>query len=118
MAGVMMKLACMAVMCAALVGAPLAEAITCGQVTTNVAPCLSYFQRGGTPSPSCCNGVKNLVGAARTTADKQTVCNCLKTIAAQVPGYNDANAQAIPAKCNVNVPYKISTSTNCASIKL
>ncbi|XP_054779104.1 non-specific lipid-transfer protein 1-like [Prosopis cineraria] len=117
MAGVMMKLACVVVMCVALVGAPLAEAITCGQVTSSVAPCLGYLQKGGNPSPGCCNGVKSLVAAARTTADKQTVCNCLKTTAGQIPGYNDANAQAIPAKCRVNVPYKLSTSTNCASIK-
>ncbi|XP_028806171.1 non-specific lipid-transfer protein 1 [Neltuma alba] len=116
MAG-LMKLACVVVLCVALVGAPLAEAITCGQVTASVAPCLGYLQRGGAPPPGCCNGVRSLVQSARTTADKQTVCNCLKSTASQVPGYNDANAQALPARCRVSVPYKISTSTNCATIR-
>ncbi|KAK4280350.1 hypothetical protein QN277_011984 [Acacia crassicarpa] len=116
MAG-LVKVACVVVMCVALVGAPLAEAITCGQVVSRVTPCISYIQRGGAPSPGCCNGIRSLAGAARTTADKQTVCNCLKLTATQVPGYNDRNAQAITSLCRVNVPYKISTSTNCARIR-
>ncbi|KAI9072058.1 hypothetical protein K1719_028305 [Acacia pycnantha] len=116
MAG-LVKVACLVVLCVALVGAPLAEAITCGQVASSAAPCLAYLQRGGSPSPGCCNGLRSLVGAARTTADKQAVCNCLKSTAGQVPGYNDRNAQALPGLCRVNVPYKISTSTNCASIR-
>ncbi|XP_028768313.1 non-specific lipid-transfer protein 1 isoform X1 [Neltuma alba] len=116
MAG-LMKVACMVVLCVAVVAAPIAEAVTCGQVTTSLAPCLTYLQRGGAPAPACCNGVRSILGAAQTTADKQTVCNCLKSAAGQIPGFNDQNAQSLPAQCKVNIPYKISTSTNCASIK-
>ncbi|XP_028808640.1 non-specific lipid-transfer protein 1-like [Neltuma alba] len=116
MAG-LMKVACMMVLCVAVVAAPIAEAVTCGQVTSSLAPCLTYLQRGGAPAPGCCNGVRTLLGAAQTTADKQTVCNCLKNAAGQIPGLNPQNAQNLPAQCKVNIPYKISTSTNCASIR-
>ncbi|XP_028768315.1 non-specific lipid-transfer protein 1-like [Neltuma alba] len=116
MAG-LLKVACMMVLCLAVVAAPIAEAVTCGQVTSSLAPCLTYLQRGGAPAPGCCNGVRTLLGAAQTTADKQTVCNCLKNAAGQIPGLNPQNAQNLPAQCKVNIPYKISTSTNCASIR-
>ncbi|KAK4280353.1 hypothetical protein QN277_011986 [Acacia crassicarpa] len=115
MAG-LVKVACVVVMCVALVGAPLAEAITCGLVTSNLAPCLAYIQTGAPPSPGCCNGIRSIIQAASTTADKQTVCNCLKSSAGQAPGYNDRNARAIPGACGINVPY-FSTSTNCARIR-
>lgn len=118
MAGLVMKVACMAVLCVALVAAPMAEAaITCGQVTSSLAPCINYLQKGGAPTPACCSGVKGLLASAQTTADKQAACNCLKTAAGQVPGLNTKNAENLPGQCHVNIPYKISTSTNCASIK-
>lgn len=114
MAGAM-KLACLVVLCLALATAPFASAITCGQVTTSVAPCLGYLQKGGMPSRGCCSGVKGIFNSAKTTADKQAVCKCLKGAAGQIPGLNQANAQSLPSKCGVSIPYKISTSTNCAT---
>ena len=110
----MMKVACMVVLCVALVASPVAEAITCGQVASSVAPCVPYLQKGGAPSPGCCSGVRGLVGQAQTTADKQAVCNCLKSAAGSMSGLNPKNAESLPSQCNVNIPYKISTSTNCA----
>ncbi|KAI9091058.1 hypothetical protein K1719_028328 [Acacia pycnantha] len=112
----LVKVVCVVVVCVALVGAPLAEAITCDQVISNLAPCFGYLEKGGAPSAGCCNSIGSLIEAASTTADKQTVCNCLKSTAGQIPGYNDRNAQALPGVCGVNIPYKLSTSTNCASI--
>ncbi|KAK4268466.1 hypothetical protein QN277_025121 [Acacia crassicarpa] len=117
MAAPMMKVACMVVLCVVLVAAPMAEAITCGQVTGNLAPCLAYLQNGGAPAPACCNGIRGLLGSARTTADKQAVCNCLKSAAGQLRGLNPKNAENLPGQCRVNIPYKISTSTNCATIR-
>lgn len=102
------------IMCMAVVGAPMmAQAMTCNDVTVNMAQCLSYLMQGGTPSTLCCSGVKNILGSAVTTVDKQTVCNCLKADAARY-NINDQYAQALPGFCKVNVPYKISRSTNCA----
>ncbi|KAJ1402465.1 Plant lipid transfer protein/Par allergen [Sesbania bispinosa] len=111
-----LKMACVVVMCMAVVGAPImAEAaITCGSVTQSVAPCLSFLVNGGSASQGCCTGVRNILGAATTTADRQAVCNCLKSAAGAVSRINDKYVQALPAQCNVNIPFKISTSTNCA----
>ena len=110
-----LKVACVVLMCMAMVGAPMVQAITCGQVTSAVAPCITYLQKGGAPSAGCCNGVKGLVAAARTTADRQAACNCLKSAAGAINGLNTQNAEALPGKCGVSIPYKISTSTNCAT---
>ena len=110
-----LKFACVVLMCMAVVSAPMVHAITCGQVTSALAPCLGYLRAGGAPPPGCCNGVRGLNSAAATTADRQAVCNCLKTAAGSIPGFNANNAAALPGKCGVNIPYKISTSTNCAT---
>lgn len=113
-----LKVACMVVLCMGVVGAPMmAQAISCGDVTKDLAPCLSYLMNGGTASDACCEGVRSILGAAGTTSEKQTVCNCLKD-AANNFGINDNYAQALPGLCNVSVPYKISRSTNCAKYVL
>ena len=114
-----LKIACVAaLMCMVVVSAPMAEAaITCGQVTSSLAPCITYLQKGGAPSAGCCNGVRGLNSAAKTTADRQAACNCLKSAAGSISGFNANNAASLPGKCGVSIPYKISTSTNCATIK-
>ncbi|XP_027335114.1 non-specific lipid-transfer protein-like [Abrus precatorius] len=114
-----LRIACVvAIICMVVASAPMGEAtITCGQVTSALAPCILYLQKGGAPSAGCCNGVRSLNAAAQTTPDRQAACNCIKSAAGSISGFNAANAAALPAKCNVNIPYKISTSTNCATIK-
>ncbi|MED6106889.1 hypothetical protein PIB30_008893 [Stylosanthes scabra] len=109
-----LKVACVVTLvCMALVGAPMVQAITCSQVTNSLFPCFSYVENGGTPSQGCCNGIKTLMSSATTTADRRTACSCLKSAAASISGLNPGNMLALPGKCGVNIPYKISTSTNC-----
>ncbi|XVF84175.1 hypothetical protein PTKIN_Ptkin17bG0004500 [Pterospermum kingtungense] len=118
------KLGFVVVLCL-LMGAPqLAQgAITCNEVTSNLVPCLAYLTgtgagagAGAVPGP-CCSGIKTLNAAAQTTPDRQTACNCLKSIAATIPGINYGVAGEVPGKCGVNIPYNISLSTDCNSIK-
>ena len=92
-------------------------AITCGFVTSKVIPCLSYLRSVGPLIKSCCNGVSDLNKAAQTTADRQATCKCLKQAATAITGLNAANTAGLPGKCGVSIPYKISTSTDCASVK-
>ncbi|CAN6575989.1 unnamed protein product [Malus baccata var. baccata] len=106
------KLALVVALCMAV---SVVHAITCGQVTSNLGPCINYVKRGGAVPPACCNGIRTINGLARTTADRQTTCNCLKNLAGSISGVNPNNAAALPGKCGVNVPFKISTSTNCAT---
>ncbi|XP_015950831.1 non-specific lipid-transfer protein 1 [Arachis duranensis] len=117
----MAKLApCVVLMlCMAIVGAPIAKAaIQCSFVTKSIAPCFGYLKSGGTVSGPCCSGIQNINGTAKTTSDRQAVCNCLKSVAGSLGSQiNLNNAASLPGKCGVSIPYKISTSTNCSSIK-
>ncbi|KAK8519399.1 hypothetical protein V6N13_133323 [Hibiscus sabdariffa] len=113
-----LKLACLVVLCL-VVGAHLAEgAITCGQVTSSLAPCIPYLKgSGGAVPPPCCNGIRALNSAAQTTPDRQAACNCIKSASASITGINYGLASALPGKCGVNIPYKISPSTDCNSVR-
>ncbi|KAJ0691540.1 putative plant non-specific lipid-transfer protein/Par allergen [Helianthus annuus] len=116
MAGIMMKVFFVMVACM-VVSAPHAEAaITCGQVVSKLVSCLGYLQTGGTPTPACCSGVTSLNAAAQSTPDRQAACNCLKSSYSSYPGISPANAASLPGKCGVNIPYKISPSTDCSSV--
>ncbi|OEL13010.1 Non-specific lipid-transfer protein 1 [Dichanthelium oligosanthes] len=98
-----------------LAGAASVSAITCGQVSSAISPCLSYARgTGSAPSAACCSGVRSLKSQASTTADRRTACNCLKNAARSVSGLNAGNAASIPSKCGVSIPYTISTSTDCS----
>ncbi|KAF3447965.1 hypothetical protein FNV43_RR08672 [Rhamnella rubrinervis] len=110
------KLVSMVVMCMVL-GAPVTQAITCGQVTGSLAQCINYLRNGGAVPPGCCSGIRSLNSAAKTTADRRAACNCLKQASNGIPGINYGFAAGLPGKCGVNIPYKISPSTNCASVK-
>ncbi|CAF1703877.1 unnamed protein product [Brassica oleracea var. botrytis] len=94
-------------------------AVTCNNVVGDLYPCLSYVMQGGNaPSTNCCNGVRTLNSQAQTTADRQSVCRCIKNAigGASYSSSNLNNALSLPAKCGVNLPFSISPSTNCNSI--
>ncbi|KAL2484945.1 Non-specific lipid-transfer protein 3 [Abeliophyllum distichum] len=98
-----------------VVVAPYTEAaISCRQVQGRLAPCMNYLLKGGAPSFPCCGGVKTLYAAAKTTADRKTACICLKQLVRAIKRLNLSYAAALPAKCSVSIPYKISPSTDCS----
>ncbi|VFQ79491.1 unnamed protein product [Cuscuta campestris] len=111
--------AAVCVVLAAALASHAEAAITCGQVSGALAPCLTYLKgTGAAPPPAnCCGGVQKLSNLAKTTTDRQAACNCLKTIAKSVSGINLNAASGLPGKCRVNIPYQISLSTNCANVK-
>ncbi|QCE03166.1 non-specific lipid-transfer protein 1-like [Vigna unguiculata] len=112
-----MKVGCIVAMVfMVVVSAPIAHAITCGQVAGSVGPCIGYLQKGGAPSAGCCNGVKSLNAAAKTTADRRAACTCLKSLSKSISGINLGLAASLPRKCGVSIPYTISPSTNCNTI--
>ncbi|RWW53269.1 hypothetical protein BHE74_00040253 [Ensete ventricosum] len=89
-------------------------AISCGQVISYLIPCLGYAQGTGPLTERCCSGVRGLNDAAQTTPDRQATCNCLKRSAAGVSGIQPGLISGIPSKCGINVPYRISPSTDCS----
>ncbi|CAK7339023.1 unnamed protein product [Dovyalis caffra] len=101
-----------------VVGAPLAQAaISCGQVTSSLSQCIGYVQKGGAVPPLCCSGIRSVNSAAKTTPDRQGVCNCLKSLAGRLSGVRYDLAAGLPSKCGVSIPYKISPSTDCSRVK-
>ncbi|KAJ6793742.1 non-specific lipid-transfer protein 1-like [Iris pallida] len=100
------------------IAAPRAEStVSCGSVVSLLSPCVSYSRGQGPLTAGCCNGVRGLNGMARTTPDRQMTCNCLKAAAAKIQGIKVGLISGIPSKCGVNIPYAISPSTNCATVK-
>ncbi|KAI3808431.1 hypothetical protein L1987_24382 [Smallanthus sonchifolius] len=95
---------------------PIAEAITCGQVISGLAPCFGYLTKGGAVPPACCSSVRGLNNAAQSTPDRQTTCGCLKGVYASNSGINLSYASSLPGKCGVNIPYKISPTTDCSKV--
>ncbi|EOA28151.1 hypothetical protein CARUB_v10024341mg [Capsella rubella] len=118
MAGVM-KLACLVLACMIVAGPMAANAaLSCGAVNSNLAPCIGYLIQGGIIPVGCCNGVRNLNSIARTTPDRQQACTCIQNAARGLgSGLNAGRAAGIPKACGVNIPYKISTSTNCKTVR-
>ncbi|XP_062182882.1 non-specific lipid-transfer protein 4-like [Phragmites australis] len=114
----MARSAQLAVLVALLVAtAPAVSAVTCGQVVSMLSPCLNYAMgRSPTTTPACCAGVRGLNNAARTTADRQTTCNCLKQQTSGMGGLKPNIVAGIPSKCGVSVPYAISPSTDCSKV--
>ncbi|KNA03967.1 hypothetical protein SOVF_204070 [Spinacia oleracea] len=109
------KLACAVLLCI-VVAAPYAEAgITCGMVSSKLAPCIGYL-KGGPLGGGCCGGIKALNAAAATTPDRKTACNCLKSAANAIKGINYGKAAGLPGMCGVHIPYAISPSTNCNAV--
>ncbi|KAF5762699.1 putative plant lipid transfer protein/Par allergen [Helianthus annuus] len=112
----MMKALCMMVAFMVVV-APYAEALSCSDVVSKLSPCINYLQNGGSVPTACCNGVKGLNAAAKSTADKKTACGCMKNAYHSMSGIKANIALGLPKKCGVHIPYKISMSTNCNNIK-
>lgn len=113
MARMVMMFLCVVMTCMVLT-TPYAEAaISCGQVVSKLAPCVSYLTKGGAVPLPCCSGVKALNDAAKSTPDRQAACSCLKSAYSSNSGINPGNAASLPGKCGVSIPYKISPSTDC-----
>ncbi|KAI0504122.1 hypothetical protein KFK09_015070 [Dendrobium nobile] len=88
--------------------------IPCSEVANKLLSCVDYAQHGGELPTACCSGVKELKVEAITTEDRQTVCNCIKSLAKQIGGLNQNLLATIPGKCGVDVGYPISFSVDCS----
>ncbi|XP_051180146.1 probable non-specific lipid-transfer protein 3 [Lolium perenne] len=92
-------------------------AVTCGQVGSSLAPCIPYATgKSATLSQGCCSGMKSLNAMARTSADRQAVCRCLKSLAGSVKSVDLGVVAGAPAKCGVSVPFPINMSTDCNKV--
>nr|AGL08243.1 non-specific lipid transfer protein 4 [Cuphea paucipetala] len=116
------RLVCIALIGMLVVSAPdtVESAVSYNQVMNYLTPCVNFVLYGGAVvSQQCCTGVQTLYAAAGTTQDRQGVCSCLKSAINGMPvsNFNINNAASLPSRCGVSVPYKISPSTDCKSVK-
>uniref|UniRef100_A0A5B7BAY4 Non-specific lipid-transfer protein n=1 Tax=Davidia involucrata TaxID=16924 RepID=A0A5B7BAY4_DAVIN len=94
--------------------------ITCRDVYGKLGSCNNYLMMGGsTPRSGCCTGVKSLKAAAKTGADRQAICRCLKdAYKKHSTSINIGKAQNLPKVCGVStVPNTISLGTNCDKVQ-
>ncbi|XP_019189854.1 PREDICTED: non-specific lipid-transfer protein 1-like [Ipomoea nil] len=91
--------------------------MSCNSVFSSLYPCLNFVMRGDVAPPSCCSGLKSLYGAAKSTADRRSVCSCLKGVASNANPAQVARAASLPAKCGVSLPYKITPQLDCSNVK-
>nr|ABQ53932.1 lipid transfer protein [Sesamum indicum] len=91
-------------------------AIGCGTVVSYLNSCFPYVTGTGALG-GCCKGIKDLYAAAQTTADRQSVCDCLKDLAASTTGVDLGKAAGLPSQCGLNIPYKIIPSTDCSKVQ-
>ncbi|XP_044978836.1 non-specific lipid-transfer protein 1-like [Hordeum vulgare subsp. vulgare] len=90
--------------------------ISCGQVNSALAPCLTYARGGTGPSAACCSGVKRLAAATQTTVDRRAACSCLKMATGRISGLKAGNIASIPSKCGVSIPYAVGASVDCSRV--
>nr|XP_016492293.1 PREDICTED: non-specific lipid-transfer protein 1-like [Nicotiana tabacum] len=93
------------------------ETVTCNTVYDSLEPCLGYVLGGASVPPECCSGLKSLLSAARTRTDRQSACQCVKTVASSATGDQISRAASIPGICKAKVPFKISANVDCSKIK-
>ncbi|VAH71896.1 unnamed protein product [Triticum turgidum subsp. durum] len=93
-------------------------AISCGQVTSALSPCISYARgNGANPPAACCSGVRSLAGVWPVQPGAPLTSKQRASASKSAPGgLNAGNAADIPFKCGVNIPYAISSSVDCSKI--
>ncbi|KAJ0450574.1 putative plant non-specific lipid-transfer protein/Par allergen [Helianthus annuus] len=86
------------------------EAISCGDLTGMISPCLGYLRSGGSPTKGCCDGARRVQGATRSQADRQFACKCAKAAAPRLKVQPDL-AGSLPGKCGICTTISIKSET-------
>lgn len=89
--------------------------LTCTDAFKDLRPCVVYLQFGsGMPPVACCTGVSTLASAIKSTDDKRTVCECLKS-ATQKSNGDIQLAENLPKNCGIkSLPFEISPTVDCS----
>lgn len=103
----------LAVLSTVLLVARQSQAISCGDVSNALVPCVPCLTSGGPPSSSCCSGVRSLNSMAATQQDRRAACNCVKDAAKNYPNLKPDAASSLPSRCGVSVNIPISPSVDC-----
>ncbi|KAJ1408717.1 Plant lipid transfer protein/Par allergen [Sesbania bispinosa] len=90
--------------------------VECDDLVSDLQPCIPYLKGGGDkPSPTCCEGAKALGCVGRNVQEKRDACKCIKA-AAEIINPKPENANDLPKKCGIQLPFKISQFMDCSRI--
>ncbi|OAY69576.1 Non-specific lipid-transfer protein A [Ananas comosus] len=93
---------------AAYVMAEPAQALSCGDVSSNLAQCVKYLTgQQARPTGPCCGGVRRLKAMAATTADRRLACNCMRSAASRMKSLRYDLVNALPRQCAVPLNFFI-----------
>ncbi|KAK3218929.1 hypothetical protein Dsin_012899 [Dipteronia sinensis] len=87
--------------------------VTCEQITMWLTPCIGYGVLGCVVLAACYEGLKTTIAAKKTKKDRQLGCNCVKNVAAKIPGLNYDRVNEIPGICGTTIHYKITPDLDC-----
>ncbi|GLJ38006.1 hypothetical protein SUGI_0773500 [Cryptomeria japonica] len=89
--------------------------LTCPAIASALTPCLGYIVNGGQVPPKCCDGVRKVSDMAKTSTDKQTACQCIKTAATSIKPL-PSSLTNLPKACAVNIGIPVSLTTDCSKV--
>ncbi|XP_026448125.1 non-specific lipid-transfer protein-like [Papaver somniferum] len=93
--------------------------VSCGDAVSDLVPCGSYLMGSGSnssPTKECCDGARKLNQFATTTADRQSLCACLKQTGPSF-GVKTDKAKQLPVLCKLKLNIPISPNVDCSKVQ-
>ncbi|KAI9175053.1 hypothetical protein LWI28_026689 [Acer negundo] len=76
----------------------------CASIIYQLSPCVSYLTRQENhPETACCNGVKYLKDYTSDKQERQSICECLESVAPMYRGLDFSLIHSLPKKCRVSM---------------
>ncbi|KAH7421511.1 hypothetical protein KP509_13G061000 [Ceratopteris richardii] len=104
-------------MLAAALMIELGDAISCTQVTIELAPCAGYLQGGGASSACCANVQQLYMQTLNDREAKVEACNCIKGVLNSFPSVTDAQIGGLASACGVQLSFTPSRNIDCNSLQ-
>ncbi|KAB1219610.1 putative non-specific lipid-transfer protein 1 [Morella rubra] len=88
---------------------------TCTTVTRDLTPCMKYIQgKDAKPPANCCKGAMTLSEQAKTKAERQAMCECIKKDLALIGKYDQSRIPLLVKDCKLSIKLPpISKNTDC-----
>jgi hypothetical protein len=92
------------------------NATSCGEVTNDLGPCLSFVEgKVNKPSTACCDGARKLKTAAKTKADRQAICECIKKALSGIGKFDSNRIPQLVKDCHIDIKLPpIGRNTDCS----
>ncbi|KAJ8616314.1 hypothetical protein MRB53_035686 [Persea americana] len=95
----------------------MGEVPPCADLGNEGLPCIPYVSDFSiSPSPPCCQGVKDIIKMGVTRADRQAICLCVKKAFSVIPNIDLGRAQILPHKCGSDTDIPIGPNVDCSKV--